>query len=159
MVLEHCILPAVMGKYNFAAQRVHSYAGQLIANKRMPLPPPWYPVIAQYPPSERLVRPAMQRPGKPGKKASKLFKPLNIKYEEDGLRWEYFNDHPWDLARPRVLLEDDGKDRVKWDWSIPLDHGLNRPLMESVNADGTRADYHWDRTWAAACARPVNGEA
>ena len=33
------------------------------------------------------------------------------------LRREFFKDHPWELARPRILLEDDGKDSQKTDWS------------------------------------------
>ncbi len=33
------------------------------------------------------------------------------------LRREFFKDHPWELARPRMLLEDDGKDSQKTDWS------------------------------------------
>lgn len=38
-------------------------------------------------------------------------------YEEDKLRMNFFQDHPWELARPRVILEDDGKDGQKVDWS------------------------------------------
>ena len=51
------------------------------------------------------------------KKASKLFQPTNIVYKEDRLRSNFFGDHPWELARPRVILENDGKDYEKNDWS------------------------------------------
>ncbi|KAI9731783.1 MAG: mitochondrial ribosomal small subunit component [Cirrosporium novae-zelandiae] len=51
------------------------------------------------------------------RKPSKLFQPVDIKYEEDELRKEFYRDHPWELARPRVLLEDDGNDRAKEDWN------------------------------------------
>ena len=51
------------------------------------------------------------------KKPSKLFQPLKIKYEEDQLRKEFFRDHPWELARPRIVLEKSGKDFENYDWS------------------------------------------
>ena len=46
-----------------------------------------------------------------------MFQPMPIVYPEDKLRSEFFGDHPWELARPRVILENDGKDGEKWDWS------------------------------------------
>ena len=51
------------------------------------------------------------------KKPSKLFQPRTIVYPEDRLRREFFGDHPWELARPRVVLENDGKDArpLAWD--------------------------------------------
>lgn len=110
---EH--LPA-MGRYNFAAQRVHQAATRLLEVGRIKAPPPWYNVIGTLPPSERLVRPALGRPNK-RKKASRLFQPLQIKYPEDQLREEFYGDHPWELARPRVVLENDGKDYQRYDWS------------------------------------------
>jgi len=154
-----------MGRYDFAAQRVHSYASQLIQNKRLPNPPPWYNTIASVPPSERLVRPPLQRsqiPGsKPagGRKKSRLFKPLQLHYQEDRLRWEYFNDHPWELARPRVVLENDGRDQEKWDWSVPLDHALNRPRSGEVDEEGVKLDEQWDEVRRQQAGRPINGEA
>lgn len=46
-----------------------------------------------------------------------MFKPQAIVYEEDRLRLQFYGDHPWELARPRVVLENDGKDGQKCDWS------------------------------------------
>ncbi|KAK3104271.1 mitochondrial ribosomal small subunit component, partial [Teratosphaeriaceae sp. CCFEE 6253] len=139
--------------------RVHTHATQLLAHRRIASPPPWYNIIAAVPPSERLTRPPMQRSQRPGKKASRLFKPLRLQYEEDRLRWEYFNDHPWELARPRVVLENDGKDMQRWDWSIPLDHALNRPRSGTVSEEGVKMDEEWDRVQAQQAGRPINGEA
>ena len=51
------------------------------------------------------------------KKPSKMFRPQKIVNKEDILRRQFFGDHPWELARPRVVLEDDGKDGQRWDWS------------------------------------------
>ncbi|KAI7488869.1 ATP-dependent DNA helicase [Hortaea werneckii] len=154
-----------MGRYNLAPQRVNQKATQLLSSKRLPNPPPWYHISSTVPPSSRLDRPPLQRsqiPGhKPpgGKKKSKLFKPLQLKYEEDRLRWEYFNDHPWELARPRVVLENDGRDAERWDWSVPLDHALNRPRAGEVNALGRRTDAEWDHVRRTQAGRPINGEA
>lgn len=81
-----------------------------------------------------------------------MFSPVKVTYEEDRLRWEYFNDHPWELARPRVILEDDGKDQQRWDWS----HALCRPEEREVGLRGVQA---WDKKQATQASRPLNGEA
>jgi small subunit ribosomal protein S23 len=41
---------------------------------------------------------------------------MNITYPEDKLRKEFFGDHPWELARPKTLLEDSGNDAKYWSW-------------------------------------------
>lgn len=147
-----------MGRYNFAAQRVHSHATKLLQAKRIDSPPPWYNVVGTIPPSERLVRPPMQRLQKPGKRTSRLFRPVKLSYEEDRLRWEYFNDHPWELARPRVMLENDGRDAQRYDWSVPLDHSLNRPIAGATNAEGDDLVQPWDEINTKQSGRPLNGE-
>jgi len=60
------------------------------------------------------------------RKPSKMFKPQQIVYEEDSIRQDFYKDHPWELARPRILLETDGKDGQKCDWSKLRQPG--RPL-------------------------------
>lgn len=46
--------------------------------------------------------------------------PQKIVYEEDELRRTFFKDHPWELARPRIIMELDGKDARYLDWSKGL---------------------------------------
>ena len=46
-----------------------------------------------------------------------MFQPQHIVYPEDQLRSNFFKDHPWELARPRLLVENDGKDFMRYDWS------------------------------------------
>ncbi len=46
-----------------------------------------------------------------------MFKPQKIVYPEDELRNQFFRDHPWELARPRIVVENDGKDYRRVDWS------------------------------------------
>jgi small subunit ribosomal protein S23 len=53
----------------------------------------------------------------------RTFCPQKIRYEEDSLRHRFFTDHPWELARPRVVLEDTGNSHAMVDWST----GLRQP--------------------------------
>ena len=110
-----------MGRYDFRPLRVHQTATQLLKTERMSRVPPWYGVVGSITPAQTLVRtqplPHQHRKGRSSKKkASKLFQPQTIHYEEDFLRTEFFKDHPWELVRPRLLIEDDGKDYQKVDW-------------------------------------------
>lgn len=154
-----------MGRLDLSAQRVHQHASRLIEAKRLGTPPPWYDVVGTIPPAARLVRPAMQRSQRAGKKSSKMFTPIKISYEEDRLRWEYFNDHPWELAKPRVILEEDGKDYQRWDWS----HALCRPEEKDVwpkhvkdRSQAKRIAEEAIDAWVAKqktqANRPLNGE-
>lgn len=81
--------------------------------------PPWYQVVGSIPPSETIVRTITPRHQVPRKttKPKKLYRPQTISYPEDRLRQTFYEDHPWELARPRVVLELDGKDAQRCDWS------------------------------------------
>jgi small subunit ribosomal protein S23 len=102
-----------MGRYDFRPARVLRSVTTLLETKSIPRPPPWFDVVQNIPPpsSQTLVRVPK------GKKRSQMFKPLPITYAEDRLRSEFFGDHPWELARPKVVLEDSGNDSQNWDWS------------------------------------------
>lgn len=87
----------------------------------------------QVPPSETLIRTPPVRhsaapastTGKP-KKLRNLYRPQRIVHPEDRLRTTFFKDHPWELARPRILVESDGKDYQRVDWS----KGLRQPGVQ-----------------------------
>ncbi|KAG0235587.1 mitochondrial ribosomal small subunit component [Actinomortierella wolfii] len=49
-------------------------------------------------------------------------RPKQIVYPEDRLRRRFYEDHPWELRRPRCLLETTG-DSTKRDWSTLLQPG------------------------------------
>ena len=111
-----------MGRINLKPVRVRQAASQLLQTPRLRTRPPWFDVLGSVPPTQALVRTQpVQLDDRPKrmriKKPSKLFKPQRIEYQEDGLRRDFFGDHPWELARPRVVLEDDGKDEQRADWS------------------------------------------
>ncbi|EGY16587.1 hypothetical protein VD0002_g4684 [Verticillium dahliae] len=89
-------------------------------------PPPWYKALKSIPPTETVIRlraTVLQASASKSRKPRNLFKPQQIIYEEDELRTTFFKDHPWELARPRVVLELDGKDWQRCDWS----RGLRQP--------------------------------
>lgn len=90
--------------------------------------PVWYKVVESIPPSETLVRPIPPQHKTPNPKTrrpSRLFQPQELVYEEDELRSTFYQDHPWELARPRMIIEMDGKDLQRYDWS----KGLIQPGM------------------------------
>lgn len=115
---------------NLKPSRVYQTATLLMESQGIAQPPCWYKTIESIPPAAILTRtqPAQHRGLRKSKvrKPSKMFHPQPIEYEEDKLRREFFSDHPWELARPRIVLEDDGKDGQKCDWSRILQRG--RPL-------------------------------
>lgn len=131
-----------MGKINLTALRVRETAINQFASGKISKLPQWVDVIRDIPPAEALVRnrphqhqlirqrmktvPGSSQPQvvfeaqekrRKSKKPSKLFQPVQLRYEEDELRTKFFQDHPWELARPRMLVETTGKDHENYDWS------------------------------------------
>jgi hypothetical protein len=124
-------LSASMRGLNFKPSRVYQTASLLLESKSISQPPPWFSTIGSIPPSEILTRTQPTQHRVPNSKSrtrkpSKMFKPQPIEYEEDRLRKEFYGDHPWELARPRIVLENDGKDGQRCDWSRIQQPG--RPL-------------------------------
>lgn len=116
---------------NLKPSRVYQTATLLLESSSITQPPPWYKTIGSIPPGEILTRtqPIQHRENTRRqriRKPSKMFKPQLIEYEEDHLRRNFYGDHPWELARPRIVLENDGKDGQKSDWSKIQQPG--RPL-------------------------------
>jgi small subunit ribosomal protein S23 len=116
---------------NLKPSRVYQTATMLLESQSIIQPPPWYTTIGLIPPAEILTRTQPTQHREPThksrtRKPSKMFRPQPIEYEEDRLRKEFYGDHPWELARPRIVLENDGKDGQKCDWSRIQQKG--RPL-------------------------------
>ncbi|EQL03246.1 37S ribosomal protein S25 [Ophiocordyceps sinensis CO18] len=112
------------GVFDATALRLKS----TIFPKHSNVEPPWFRVMNSIPPAESVVRTITPRHHEPDPRATKpkdLYRPQNIRYLEDSLRATFFKDHPWELARPRVILELDGKDYQYCDWS----KGLRQPEM------------------------------
>lgn len=139
-----------MGHYNFAALRVRQAVINQQANGKIRKLPEWVDILRDIPPSQVVVRPQAQKHWEPyeqrslkapkSKKPSRMFQPQEIVFEEDQLRKEFFRDHPWELARPRILVESTGNDSARYDWS--------RIQQPGKRLDGER--YVLLATWGGA---------
>ncbi len=117
----------------FLAARVHDLAqahvSSAIISGKPKVAAPWVKAVARIPPAEVLTRPYPIQHTEPrhnnGRVSRKLFRPTSIVHPEDQLRSDFFRDHPWELARPRLIIELDGKDARYLDWS----KGLRQPGM------------------------------
>jgi small subunit ribosomal protein S23 len=112
----------VMRGLNLKPSRVYQTASLLLESQSISQPPCWFKTIGSIPPGEIMTRtqPVQHRETNRRsriRKPSKMFKPQLIEYEEDRLRRDFYRDHPWELARPRIVLENDGKDAQRCDWS------------------------------------------
>lgn len=130
-----------MGKARqFLAARVHQAAEQHIRASRdaarvnAAVPAPWVEAVRLIPPAEVLTRTYPVQHGRPGgarirarggRPAPNLYRPTKISFPEDRLRRDFYRDHPWELARPKLVLELDGLDARARDWS----RGLRQPGM------------------------------
>jgi small subunit ribosomal protein S23 len=121
-----------MGRYDLRAQRVLASANLALETKRISTPPVWHQVVQDIPPPPRLTRPVKSHSSRHQK-----FKPVRITYPEDALRQEFFSDHPWELARPKVVLEDSGNDHKGYDWG--------ELEQEGKRVDGERYGYALSR--------------
>ncbi|KAI2632307.1 mitochondrial ribosomal protein [Hypoxylon sp. NC1633] len=119
--------------------------------------PIWYNVIESIPPSEILTRPfppQHQKQNPKIRRPSRLFQPQQLIYEEDELRRTFYKDHPWELARPRMIIEMDGKDAQRCNWSrgliqpgMPLcgESVVQRQLWMMHNVLGVTKDQAYDK--------------
>ncbi|KIW26813.1 uncharacterized protein PV07_06617 [Cladophialophora immunda] len=134
-----------MGRLNLTAINVRKTALAKFKAKQIPSVPNWVDIVHDVPPAQILVR---QQPVKhpltkvrtrtlPGgkteqyvqiteprrpksAKARHVFTPKPLHYEEDSLRKTFYSDHPWELARPRVIVETSGEQYKNADWSQGL---------------------------------------
>ncbi|KAK0674408.1 mitochondrial ribosomal protein S25 [Cercophora samala] len=126
------------GPNRLLASRVHRTATETLASTVYPNTynpsPPWVTALANIPPSEIWTRPypaqhalTPNRLPKSRKTPPKnLYRPTKIVFPEDKLRRAFYADHPWELARPKLLMEIDGMDARYRDWS----KGLRQPGMK-----------------------------
>ncbi|TRX94567.1 hypothetical protein FHL15_004519 [Xylaria flabelliformis] len=120
------------GQRQIRPLRVYQTVSNLVNHRIIPnvkvQKPVWYNVVESIPPSETVTRPYPVQHIKQNPKIrrpSRLFQPQKLVYEEDGLRHQFYKDHPWELARPRMIVEMDGRDAERYDWS----KGLRQPGM------------------------------
>ena len=105
--------------------RVHQATSRLLEVGVLDREPPWYRIVSAILPSTSLVRVAPEVHRKPNARRQ-LFRPQQIIYEEDQARQRFYSDHPWELARPRIVLENDGNDHLRYNWQQMMQPG--KPL-------------------------------
>ena len=136
-----------MGRINLTPLRVRQRALANLETKRTTVRPQWLDVVGDIPPAQIFIRhQAVKQPRneirtrtvpfskqtqvlvtlarrhqkKSYGSGKRLFQPAELQYEEDELRERFFKDHPWELARPRVVLEREGQDVEAPDYSKVL---------------------------------------
>lgn len=95
------------------ALRVAQTTSQLLQAKHLKNQPVWLPTVARIPPSSDIARkppPSFHATSSSSSasragKVRKVFAIQRIKYLEDGLRERFYKEHPWELARPVLLIE------------------------------------------------------
>ncbi|KAI9889881.1 MAG: mitochondrial ribosomal small subunit component [Vezdaea aestivalis] len=111
-----------MGPLNLRALRVKRNATDLLETGRVKHIPAWFNALSLVAPPEPLIRTqpirhANRKLRQKGTGPRALYRPQRITYKEDAIRQEFFQRHPWELARPRIVLERDGKDVERTDWA------------------------------------------
>lgn len=98
-------------------------ASNMVAGLPPRNPPLWLKALEFIPPAEINTRPYPIQHSPPNPKARKpknLWRPTKIVFPEDELRRDFYRDHPWELARPRMIIELDGKDARHLNWAKGL---------------------------------------
>ncbi|KAI9461172.1 mitochondrial ribosomal protein S25-domain-containing protein [Russula earlei] len=94
------------------ASQVHKQASRLTRAGFLKTPPVWYQAVLDHPPLPLPPREPPSRtsyddgaPGTPAKKGVQGPRLLPISYVEDGIRRQFFRDHPFEAFRPRSITE------------------------------------------------------
>jgi small subunit ribosomal protein S23 len=98
---------------------VASQAHKLVKAHILPRAPLWYQPVIDTPPMADLARrPAQAHQGRVDNKPADI---REIQAINRGhavyFRKRFYKEHPWELARPKILVEEDGADYVRQDWS------------------------------------------
>ena len=109
-------------------------------------PPAWFNVIAKHPPRKKFTREPILNDPVTGKSRVKslnikdgvnrrglyktranlkdktpstnmLYRPAKLVYLEDQLRQLFYEQHPWERSRPKILIENTNMSKQNYDWS------------------------------------------
>lgn len=127
---------------------VAAQAKRLVKAGLIPREPIWYQPVLDTPPMTDLSRrPAQTHQGRVGNKPTDIreIQSINRGYAVY-FRKQFYKEHPWELARPKVIVEEDGADYVRQDWSRmeqfakPLDgeRYLPQSSLQRLNSLSTR---------------------
>lgn len=123
------------------AQRTQHLLQAAASSRGAHIPEPvWFRVVGQHPPTHQLTQKVVnlqqwQKKAKPLAKnpktglyvtrhkqkfassAQHLYRARPLRFFEDKIRSLFYTQHPWELARPKLLVENDGDDAQWQDWS------------------------------------------
>lgn len=101
--------------------RVAQITSQLLKAQHLKHSPNWLSTVGRTSPIQNFDRRpppsfhAVRRSKK--NKVRRVFDLQRICYAEDKLRERFYKEHPWELARPVTLVENEGDDSKHHDWS------------------------------------------
>ncbi|KAK9364571.1 mitochondrial ribosomal protein S25 [Lipomyces kononenkoae] len=83
--------------------------------------PAWFKAVLAHPPTTadtvQRVDILKLRQKYPGLSVKKMMRPMKIVYPEDRIRRLFYDQHPWELTRPKIVVEQDALDFQRHDWS------------------------------------------
>src|ERR1700730_9655382 len=90
--------------------------------------PVWYQPVLDTPPMTDFSRkPARTNEPRPWNRPVDIREMQQMnKGPNNIIRTRFYKEHPWELARPRIVVEEDGADYVRQDWSKMQQYG--KPL-------------------------------
>ncbi|PKK70574.1 hypothetical protein RhiirB3_369984 [Rhizophagus irregularis] len=86
--------------------QLHNHVSRLFTGKIIKSLPVWYSAMKNIPPGQSLLRNTKSHSQKHLK--TKVPRPQKIYYMLDALRKDFYRDHPYELLRPQILIEQDG---------------------------------------------------
>ena len=102
-------------KPKYSALTISNTMKQMMDSFPMKREPVWYQPVLNTPPMTDFSRKPPQIHGGTGHDLRKLH-PIQTGISGH-IRRKFYTQHPWELARPKVVVEEDGADYARWDWS------------------------------------------
>lgn len=106
-------------KAMYSPLTVATAAQRLMVQGLIKFEPVWYQPVLNTPPMTDFSRKPSQ--AHQGRKANTPVDIRKIQPIQRGMevhfRRKFYKQHPWELARPRIVVEEDGADYVRCDWS------------------------------------------
>ena len=106
-------------KLMYSPLTVANAAKRLMEKGLIPFEPVWYRPVLNTPPMTDFSRkPSQAHHGRRVNTPVDIRKIYPIQRGMDvHFRRKFYKQHPWELARPKIVVEEDGADYVRWDWS------------------------------------------
>ena len=107
------------GKSTYSPLTVAKTVNRLLEVGLLKNEPVWYQPVVDTPPMTDFARKAAQTHQTRSWNRPNDIRQIQKMHQgiEQYLRQKFYKEHPWELARPRVVVEEDGADYVRQDWS------------------------------------------